>query len=95
MRGRQSAAMLSIVGAGDLVATSEDDYVAIATRLANDAPRRAALRRTIGEGLSSLFDDQAPVRAFASVLEAAAGVDHERDHARNASIIQTTINGAR
>jgi CRISPR-associated protein Csy1 len=70
MRGRQSAAMLNVVGVRELVAASVDEYVAIATRVANDAACRAALRRTIAEGSSSLFDDQAPVRALAELLAA-------------------------
>jgi CRISPR-associated protein Csy1 len=68
MRGRQSAAMLDIVGAQELVATSAGDYVAIATRVADDVAWRTRLRKTIGDAVPSLFDDQAPVRAFAEVL---------------------------
>jgi CRISPR-associated protein Csy1 len=68
MRGRQSAAMLDIVGAQELVATSAGDYVAIATRVADDVAWRTRLRKTNGDAVPSLFDDQAPVRAFAEVL---------------------------
>jgi predicted O-linked N-acetylglucosamine transferase (SPINDLY family) len=45
--GRQSAAFLSTLGLGDLVATGVDAYIGIAERLARDAARRAALRETL------------------------------------------------
>jgi predicted O-linked N-acetylglucosamine transferase (SPINDLY family) len=44
---RQTLAFLNQIGLGDLAASSEDDYVRIATALAADAPRRADLRQTL------------------------------------------------
>lgn len=71
MRGRQTAAMLRQAGADDLVARDEDDYVAIAVRLCNDAQaRRAAVERIAG-GKAALFDDAGVAEAFARFLEQA------------------------
>lgn len=72
MRGRQSAAMLRIVGAPDLVAHDRSDYVRIATRAIGDAPWRRKLAETIRSNRGALFDTQAPVAALAGLLSAAA-----------------------
>jgi protein O-GlcNAc transferase len=68
MRGRQSAAMLRIVGVPELVAGDRAGYVALATRLARDPQWRSALAVRIRDARSLLFDTQAPVEAFASLL---------------------------
>jgi predicted O-linked N-acetylglucosamine transferase (SPINDLY family) len=68
MRGRQSAAMLGLTGASELVARDADDYVRIASRLVDDAAWRASLRETIRENLDRLFDRREPVDAFAELL---------------------------
>jgi protein O-GlcNAc transferase len=68
MRGRQSAAMLRLAGAADLIARDADDYVRIASRLVDDAPWRASLAAAIRDGLGALFDTPAPVQAFAELL---------------------------
>jgi CRISPR-associated protein Csy1 len=68
MRGRQSAAMLRQVGAEGLIAADADDYIAIASRLANDSAWRERVARTIRDGLDVLFDRQEPVRAFGELL---------------------------
>ncbi|MSP49953.1 MAG: tetratricopeptide repeat protein [Alphaproteobacteria bacterium] len=66
--GRMSAAMLRQVGLDDLVATSEDDYVAVAARLARDAERRLRLRRELRARLtaSRLLDASAYARSVES-----------------------------
>jgi protein O-GlcNAc transferase len=68
MRGRQSAAMLRLAGAADLIARDADDYVRIASRLVDDPTWRASLAATIGGRLDALFDTPAPVQAFAELL---------------------------
>jgi CRISPR-associated protein Csy1 len=68
MRGRQSAAMLRIVGAGELVAATQDDYRSIAARLIGDPAWRDRMATVIREGAGALFDREEPVRAFADVL---------------------------
>jgi protein O-GlcNAc transferase len=81
MRGRQSAAMLSLAGLAELVATDVDDYVRIAARVAIDAPWRNALRARVRDGRGRVFNDAEPVAALAAALEAlvrsgAAGATH-------------------
>jgi CRISPR-associated protein Csy1 len=68
MRGRQSAAMLRIVGAEALVAADQDDYVRIASRLVEDAAWRDAQARAIRDGCGALFDRREPAQAFSDRL---------------------------
>ena len=68
MRARQSAAMLGIAGVPDLVAQDRDDYVRIAARLASDRAHRDALSARLADGAARVFDDAAPVDAFARWL---------------------------
>jgi CRISPR-associated protein Csy1 len=72
MRARQSAAMLKLLGEQDLIATSVDDYVRIATRLCSDAPWRAAVSARIRERTASIFDDAGPIDALEAFLLNAA-----------------------
>ena len=69
MRGRQSAGMLELIGAADLVAADEDALVANAVRLAEDAPWRAELSARMRDGSKALFDDVEPVAALAAALD--------------------------
>ena len=68
MRGRQSAAMLRIVGVPELVAADRSGYVGLATRLAGDASWRSALAARIRDAKGLLFDARAPVEAFAELV---------------------------
>jgi len=68
MRGRQSTAMLRIVGAEALVAADQDDYVGIASRLVDDAAWRDAQARAIRDGCGALFDRREPAHAFSDLL---------------------------
>jgi len=71
MRGRQSAAMLALLGVDELVTADEEAYVRIASRLANDRDWRTALAERIRAGHAKLFDDPAPVDAlYAAIVEA-------------------------
>jgi CRISPR-associated protein Csy1 len=69
MRGRQSAAMLRLMGVPDAIARDDDEYVRIAARLGSDAAVRADLRARIVASRPVLFDDPAPVAALAEHLE--------------------------
>ncbi|MGE5094617.1 MAG: tetratricopeptide repeat protein [Betaproteobacteria bacterium] len=68
MRGRQTAGMLRLMGIPELVASSPGDYVRLAVDVARDRDRNATLRRQIVERRGVLFDQQAPVQAFAEAL---------------------------
>ena len=73
-RGRQSSAMLRMMGVDELIAGDEDDYVAKAAQYIRDVSARETLRRRIEQRQAVLFDDPAPVHAFADFLATA----HER-----------------
>ena len=66
---RQSVSLLSVLGLQDLVANSQDQYIAIASALAADASRLAMLRGSLRPRMaaSPLCDQQ----AFTGQLEAA------------------------
>jgi CRISPR-associated protein Csy1 len=68
MRGRQSAGMLALMGLHELVADSDEAYVARALRLGRDAQYRAGMRALLAERGALLFDQEAPVRALESFL---------------------------
>jgi len=69
MRGRQSAAMLSLAGVDDAVVDDEDAYVRIAARFAADKPWRDAISARLRKGTDRLFGDGTPVAAFAAAIE--------------------------
>lgn len=62
MRGRQSAAMLSMIGLRDLVAADPKDYVNLAVALGKDAVRRQQLAEKIRANRHQLIDDPRPTR---------------------------------
>jgi CRISPR-associated protein Csy1 len=68
MRGRQSAAMLGLMGLDELVASSEDDYVERAVAIASDRDRNRSLRERIVARRGELFDRSEPVEAFSEAL---------------------------
>ena len=70
MRGRQTAAMLEIVGVPDLIAADRSDYVRLALRLAADTAFRDGIAIRINEGKARLFDQREPVPALAQAIEA-------------------------
>ena len=69
MRGRQSAAMLRLVGVEELIARDAEEYVEIALRVARDPAYRESLSSRIGEGLPQLADRSEPIEALAAAFE--------------------------
>jgi CRISPR-associated protein Csy1 len=69
MRGRQTAAMLRLLGLPELIASDRDGYIRIATRLVEDAVWRSELRRKIREANVALFDTDIATRSFADLLD--------------------------
>ena len=65
-------AMLRQIGAAELIARDDDDYVAIAARIAEQAHWRDELRAKIRGGRAKLFDDAEPTAALADALAALA-----------------------
>lgn len=64
-----ASGILKRMGLSELVATSEEeDYIAIAVRLAQDAECRRRMRERIVKTRHILFGDLAPVRALEEFL---------------------------
>ncbi|HRI91708.1 MAG TPA: tetratricopeptide repeat protein [Accumulibacter sp.] len=83
MRQRLASGLLRKAGLADNIASSTDDYIRIATRLAGecrDAGRRTALRAAVLAAAPAVDDDVSVVRSFESCLLA------ELDVARRAEV---------
>lgn len=68
LRGRLASGILNRIGMQELVAHDNEAYVALAVRLAQDAPYRDDVRRRIAAGRQLLFEDPAPIRALERFL---------------------------
>jgi protein O-GlcNAc transferase len=68
MRGRQTAAMMEMLGLGELCAAGPAEYVQLALDVARDRDRNAALRRAILERRESLFNRRECAVAFQDAL---------------------------
>lgn len=67
-RARQASAMLTLVGAPELIAHDDDDYVRTAVDLCRDGTRRAALRKRLQANADVLFESRAGVRGLEQFL---------------------------
>jgi protein O-GlcNAc transferase len=70
-RGRQTSAMLEIMGVDGLTAKIDSEYVAKAANLVGDPAARAAFRERIIERSGTLFEHQKVISAFAEFLQRA------------------------
>jgi protein O-GlcNAc transferase len=64
LRGRLASGILKRLGLPELIAQSEEEYVAIAVELAQDATHRTQIRQRIAQSRHVLFEDAAPIRAL-------------------------------
>ncbi len=71
MRGRHSAAILTMAGLTDTIARDPDHYVEIAVRLGRDRAWREAQRNAVRENAHRAFDDAAAIRGLEAFLEEA------------------------
>jgi protein O-GlcNAc transferase len=69
MRGRHSAAILTMMGVTETIARSNDDYVSLAARLGTDPAWRRRIASAVVDRRSHLYDDEAPVRALEQLIE--------------------------
>jgi predicted O-linked N-acetylglucosamine transferase (SPINDLY family) len=69
-RGRQTAAMLRLAGAPELIAHDAASFEAIALQLLESPAQRAAIGARLGSGADALFDARAALTAFAETLTA-------------------------
>jgi protein O-GlcNAc transferase len=72
MRGNLASGILKRIRLPELVAVSDEDYIAITLRLVRDAAYGQYVRDRIEQGRPVLFDDLAPIRALEDFLLAAA-----------------------
>ena len=68
LRGRLASGILRHMGVNESIATSTDEYVALAARLVEDESFDAAVRSHIVARRSILYRDHAPVRALEGML---------------------------
>jgi predicted O-linked N-acetylglucosamine transferase (SPINDLY family) len=73
-RGRQTAAMLRMMGIEELITRSADEYVARAVALLRDRDRLAGLQARIEASRDVLFEDETAIRGFEEFLEQAASM---------------------
>jgi predicted O-linked N-acetylglucosamine transferase (SPINDLY family) len=80
LRGRLASGPLKRMGLHELVAESEEEYIAIGVRLIQDGEYRDQIRRRIRETRHVLFEDIAPIRAMENFMAAAvARIRHTRN----------------
>lgn len=68
LRGRLASGILRRLQLTELIAATEQEYVALAVRLARDDAYRGELRARIEASRHVLFDDLAPIRALEAFL---------------------------
>lgn len=68
LRGRLASGVLRHMGLDALVASDEASYADLAVRLCRDAGFHASVRASFANPRASVFEDDAPVQALASVL---------------------------
>jgi protein O-GlcNAc transferase len=71
MRGRQSLAMLTMMGVTETIGATVDDYVSLAVRLGSDSNWRHQLTRKIAENKKKLFRDMTCIKDLEAFIEAA------------------------
>ena len=69
MRGRQTMAMLSLLGIEELIAKSAEDYLEISLRLATEKSYRQQISQRIRDNHAKLFNDTEPPRILGQILE--------------------------
>lgn len=73
MRGRQSQAMLRMLGLEELIASGVEDYVARAVGLGSDAESRRSISERIAARRGELFERDEPIRALEALFERTSG----------------------
>lgn len=71
MRSRVTMDLLTMIGLGDCVATSREEFITSAVELANDTERRRETRRHVPEASPMLFERQSAVDELADFLDRA------------------------
>ncbi len=69
MRGRHSSAILSLLGATETIARSEDEFVALAARLARDSEWRGEISRKYAREKHRLYRDMESIRGLQDFID--------------------------
>jgi len=77
LRGRFASGILKRLGLQELVAESEDEYVALAVKLVQDSEYRERVRGRIEASRHLLFEDVEPIRGLEDFLAAVLGSNRE------------------
>jgi predicted O-linked N-acetylglucosamine transferase (SPINDLY family) len=72
MRGRHTAAILTVMGVSETIADSLDGYVATAVRLARDPAWYAEIKARMAAGKHHVYRDDAAIAALQDFLDRAA-----------------------
>jgi protein O-GlcNAc transferase len=72
MRGRQSAAMLSLMGLDELIANDHADYLRIALRLGTNLDYRREMAKRITDNRDAIFNDPKPIAALVEFFKRVA-----------------------
>ena len=68
MRGRLASGILKQMGLSELIAHTEEEYVAVAVKLIQDTEYRDNVRRRIEAARHVLFEDLSAIRALEEFL---------------------------
>jgi predicted O-linked N-acetylglucosamine transferase (SPINDLY family) len=79
LRGRQTAAMLDIVGLHEFASETDDAYVNNVIRLASDRTLQAQVRAQLMSGGAALFDDVGTIRGLENALTRLSETPHEHE----------------
>lgn len=69
MRGRHSAAILTMMGIDETIARDKDNYVELAVRLGTDVVWRRDMAAKVVANRGKLYRDETPVRALEALIE--------------------------
>ena len=72
MRGRHCAAILRMLDVPETIATTIEDYVAVAARLGKDTQFRQSISSRMSENRDRVYRDRAPVTALENFIERCA-----------------------
>jgi protein O-GlcNAc transferase len=71
MRGRQSQAILTMMGVTETIGVTVDEYVSLALRLGSDSNWRHQLTQKIAENKWKLYRDMTCIRGLEAFIEEA------------------------
>ena len=71
MRGRLASGILKRMALDECIATTDQEYIELAVRLAQDKPYRDQVRSKMNQNRDILYDDLEPIRVLEEFLVSA------------------------